>query len=311
MGPRHAPQFASGRSLALIHGQQVNWRNTVHSVAVDQNPSRIIDDLPLGGSGKLEIRECPLRDGHLFGCIVHSPFESETVFLQAFPAGALLMISGILESCVQLVEEFGRITEAFGGLGPSMLLLILVIVVPTTLGLYVLGPISQAAGRLRAPTRFMLSDILWLLVHVQLILWYCLRFIGTQQHEFFVLTLTALLLGILAIWAGAISCASRAGVIRPSRRVTFILFHLPATLILIVAVSFSILLGYLLATNWVTEELRYQLQYMVQLIRMRDWHFMTIILSMPIVVWLMRRVAFWILSDTNVRSVSPIEVPPA
>jgi hypothetical protein len=186
--------------------------------------------------------------------------------------------------------------DGIGGFWPTVFLLALAVILPMTLGWYVLGPISKAGGRLRAPTRFMLGDILWLLVHVQLILWYCVRFIGVQQRGFFVVTLAALFMAVLATWAGAVSFVSRAGVVRPSRRVTFILVHLPVTLGLMILAPFAILILYMLATGWLSDDLQFQLEYLVALIGTDTNEILGFLLVLPVIAWGLRRLAIWILS---------------
>lgn len=196
-----------------------------------------------------------------------------------------------------LGPELQYLPRAIGGFWPSVFLLALAILLPTLLGRFMLGPISRAAGRLRAPTRFQLSDILWLLVHFQIALWYCVRYVGVQQLGFFSITLLTLSLAVLATWAGAVSFVSRAGVIQGKRRVTFILFHLPATLIFMISASFGIIICYLQWTGWVSVELEHQLKYLVTVIGLTTWQVVALFVAGPFIAWGLRRSALWISND--------------
>src|SRR5689334_17545332 len=105
--------------------------------------------------------------------------------------------------------------EAFGG--PWCLLITLAILggVPSILGVVILRPISRMAGRLRAPTRFLLSDFFWLVIQLQFALGYCVRFIGIEHPDYFALIGGFLFLATVWMWAGAVSFMSRAGVTIP------------------------------------------------------------------------------------------------
>ena len=138
---------------------------------------------------------------------------------------------------LQKLERFGAILSAVGPIVGVVVLFAIAIGVPTLIGLFVLGPINRAAGRLRAPTRFQLSDFLWLLVQVQLALAYCVEFVGVKHLWFFTLVLGFLLTAVTAMWAGGVSFMSRAGVTHPPRRAVFVLFLLPMTLALMMTTT--------------------------------------------------------------------------
>lgn len=131
----------------------------------------------------------------------------------------------------------------------GILSIVLVLIVAPLVGTLILGPVNRAAGRLRAPTRFLLPDFMWLLVQLQLALGYCVSFVGVQQRHFFPLVLGFLSLASLMMWAGAVSFLSRAGVRSNLRRGVFILLLLPATLAMMIAVPILPVLSFVLHTN--------------------------------------------------------------
>lgn len=130
-----------------------------------------------------------------------------------------------------------------------VLCIVLVLVVAPPLGSLILGPVNRMAGRLPAPTRFLLPDFMWLVVQLQLALGYCVSFVGVEQRYFFPLMLGFLSLASLLMWAGAVSFLSRAGVRSNLRRGIFILVLLPATLALMIVSPILPVLCYLLQTN--------------------------------------------------------------
>lgn len=131
----------------------------------------------------------------------------------------------------------------------GILSIVLVLVLAPVVGTLILGPVNRAAGRLRAPTRFLLPDFMWLLVQLQLALGYCVTFVGVQQRYFFPLVLGFLTLASLMMWAGAVSFLSRAGVRSNLRRGVFILLLLPATLAMMICVPVLPVVSYILHTN--------------------------------------------------------------
>jgi hypothetical protein len=144
----------------------------------------------------------------------------------------------------------------------AILCIVLVLILAPLIGSLILGPVNRAAGRLRAPTRFLLPDFMWLLVQLQLALGYCVSFVGVRQWSFFVLVLGFFTLASLMMWAGAVSFLSRAGVRSALRRGVFILLLLPATLALMIATPLLPIVSYLLHTE--TQEIE-------QLFRLRDF----------------------------------------
>ena len=144
----------------------------------------------------------------------------------------------------------------------AILCIVLVLVLAPLVGSLILGPVNRAAGRLKAPTRFLLPDFMWLLVQLQLALGYCVTFVGVQQRYFFPLVLGFFMLASVMMWAGAVSFLSRAGVRSNLRRGVFILLLLPATLALMIAAPLLPVVSYLLVM---------EAQEIEQLFRIRDY----------------------------------------
>jgi hypothetical protein len=113
----------------------------------------------------------------------------------------------------------------------------------------ILGPVNRAGGRLKAPTRFHLIDFVWLLVQFQVGLGFCLQYVGAQYQRSFLMLLAFFSFAVLAMWAGAVSFLSRAGVRGSMKRGAFIVVLLPATLFLMVAIPLLPAGCYLLETD--------------------------------------------------------------
>jgi len=113
----------------------------------------------------------------------------------------------------------------------------------------ILGPVNRAGGRLKAPSRFMLMDFVWLLVELQVGLGFCLQYIGVQYQQSFLMLMGFLSFAIVAMWAGAVSFLSRAGVRHSAKRGAFIVVLLPTTLLLMVLIPIFPAACYLLEAD--------------------------------------------------------------
>lgn len=140
---------------------------------------------------------------------------------------------------------------------------VLVLVVSPVVGTLILGPVNRAAGRLRAPTRFLLPDFMWLLVQLQLALGYCVAFVGVQTQFFFPLALGFFTLASVMMWAGAVSFLSRAGVRSSIRRGAFILILMPATLALMIVTPLLPVVAYILEQDPLEVERLFRLDGMI------------------------------------------------
>jgi hypothetical protein len=125
-----------------------------------------------------------------------------------------------------------------------VLLLVLAGVFAGLLGHWVLRPLGQAMKRLNAPTRFVISDFLWLLVLLQFSLGFTVSYFGDKPQvgeRWAVIVLLAI--ANVLLWVGAISTLSRARVRNAARRAVFVLFLLPmvvALMIALMALVFSV-----------------------------------------------------------------------
>ena len=126
--------------------------------------------------------------------------------------------------------------------------LLTLLLAPVVAGL-ILGPVNRKGGKLQAPTRFHLIDFVWLLVQFQVGLGFCLQYIGVQYQRSFLMLLAFFSFAVLAMWAGAVSFLSRAGVRNSVKRGVFIVVLLPATLLLMVVVPLFPAGCYLLETD--------------------------------------------------------------
>lgn len=120
------------------------------------------------------------------------------------------------------------------------------------LALWMLGPINRAAGALQAQTRFQLSDVLGLMVLLQV----GLGIVGTGFNSAADEGPYWLVLGILSflaviLWAASVAAVSRAGIVQPLRRLTVMILLVPGTLaalMLLPALAFGA--GYLIVENY-------------------------------------------------------------
>ncbi len=135
-----------------------------------------------------------------------------------------------------------------------MMSLALVLILAPLVASLVLGPVNRAAGKLHAPTRFLLPDFMWLLMQLQFALGYCVSFVGIEHLHFFVLVLGFFTVASVMMWAGAVSFLSRAGVKSSLRRGIFILLLLPTTLALMIATPLLPVVSYILETDPISVE---------------------------------------------------------
>jgi hypothetical protein len=102
---------------------------------------------------------------------------------------------------------------------------------------WMLEPINRVAGHLRASTRYLLTDFLGLMVLLQAALAVVGRAIttkpGDDRSPYWIVLFVALAL-MLVLWAASVSVVSRAGIIRPWRRLAVMLVLVPGALAVIV-----------------------------------------------------------------------------
>jgi hypothetical protein len=102
---------------------------------------------------------------------------------------------------------------------------------------WMLEPINRVAGHLQASTRYLLTDFLGLMVLLQAALAVVGRAIETRpggdRSPYWIVLFAALAL-MLVLWGASVSVVSRAGIIRPWRRLAVMIVLVPGALAVIV-----------------------------------------------------------------------------
>ena len=102
---------------------------------------------------------------------------------------------------------------------------------------WLLEPVNRAAGHLNAPTRFLLTDFLWLMMQLQVVLAIVMQTVAEavpQKGLFIILALICL--PVLVLWGASVSVVSRAGITRPLQRAVVILLLVPGSLAEVMAI---------------------------------------------------------------------------
>jgi hypothetical protein len=100
---------------------------------------------------------------------------------------------------------------------------------------WMLEPINRAAGSLQAPTRFMLIDFVSLMILLQIGLAICGQALsasdaGDAAARMYWLLIAVVALLVVVLWSASVSVVSRAGILRPLRRVLVTVVLVPGTL---------------------------------------------------------------------------------
>ena len=162
----------------------------------------------------------------------------------------------------------------------------------------ILRPVNRAGGRLRAPTRFLLIDFVWLLVELQLSLGFCLQYIGVQYRQSFFMLLGFLSFAVVVMWGGAVSFLSRAGVRSAVKRGAFILILLPATLIMMVVIPMFPAVCYLLENDPQMMEMVLRLKFNVPpgMGQSVAWGGAVVL---PVLIVILNRISAWIVRGAS------------
>ena len=184
--------------------------------------------------------------------------------------------------------------RSFATWWPALLLLVYFVVFSTGLGRWMLQPINEKGGRLRAPTQYLLTDFAWLVLQLQLALGFCVTWIGIEQRRLFPAVLSFLVFAVTLLWLFGVGFLSRAGVMQPARRAMFTLLLLPASLAVMMTLPGLVVLIAMLEmdfSNWgdVAFALREYQQYRILL-----W---IITPLLPVIGWMLRQISFWIVRD--------------
>lgn len=177
------------------------------------------------------------------------------------------------------------------------------------LGRWLIQPINEKGGRLRAPTQFLLTDFVWLVLQLQLSLGFCVSWVGIEQPRLFPAILGFLVFAVTLLWLFGVGFLSRAAVTQPLRRAIFTVVLLPATLGLMMALPAIIVLIAILETDFS--------RWGDLAIPLREYSRFKLLLwviapTLPILGWLLRQVAFWIVAATPDRSSESLSgLPPS
>jgi hypothetical protein len=172
--------------------------------------------------------------------------------------------------------------------GIPCICIVLLLVALWLMGRWILSPFAEAVRILRAPRRFLLSDFIWLFVLLQASL-AAARF-ALDETSTFVIILGFLVLASIAIWGGAVSALSRAGVSQASRRGVFVLVLLPAILVLMAGIAAELVSLAALCVAVFTSELEANLGLWMAP------------LGVPVIAaagWALRRLTRWVVADVQ------------
>lgn len=186
--------------------------------------------------------------------------------------------------------------------GVWIVALVLVLVLSPIIGRIVLGPVNRAGGRLRAPTKFLLMDFVWLLFQLQLALGFSVQYIGVEYLFSFSLLLGFLSFASVVMWAGAVSFLSRAGVRSSLRRGLFILVLLPATLTLMVGTPLLPIVAWVMQTDPRTIEIVLRLKGALPE-NAGIWLFAAALPVLPLIAFLLHRLSAWMVEELGDRPV--------
>jgi hypothetical protein len=184
---------------------------------------------------------------------------------------------------------------------PALPLLIYFAVFASILGRWMLQPINLKAGRLQAPTQYLLTDFVWLVLQLQLALGFCVTWIGVEQRRFFPLVLSFLVFAVTLLWLYGVGFLSRAGVTQPARRAMFTLLLLPASLGVMMTLPALLVILAVLQIDF-THSIGTTANWAELSIPLREYQrynvlFWIITPTLPIIGWLLRQISFWIVRD--------------
>lgn len=125
----------------------------------------------------------------------------------------------------------------------GLLALVVFIVLAVILGHWTLGPINRAAGDLKAPTKFLLTDFIWLMVQLQIALAVAVPYwTDTMVGRYVLVLIGVTCFLVVVLWAGSVAVLSRAGIVAPLRRAVVILLIVPAALLIVMMLPLTLLI---------------------------------------------------------------------
>lgn len=118
-----------------------------------------------------------------------------------------------------------------------VVLVVLWLFISPRIGDWILRPLARFATDLRAPRRFQLSDLIWLMIHLQAVIAVTVQLftadVPTGVRVFMLLLFSVPVIGI---WIASLHVASRAGITQPLRRGAVILLVIPLGMVAAVAI---------------------------------------------------------------------------
>ena len=204
----------------------------------------------------------------------------------------LPVLSLISIYCTASAQKTGRFCMWF--LIPAVAMLVYFVVVASAVGRWMLQPINTQGGRLQAPTQFMLTDFLWLVLQLQLALGFSVTWIGIEQRRLFPVVLSFLLFAVTLLWLFGVGFLSRAGVTQPARRAMFTLLLLPASLGVMMALPALLAVIVALEIDLSTWG---ELSYIIGEYQRYKPLLWIITPLVPLIAWMLRQISFWIVRD--------------
>ena len=164
------------------------------------------------------------------------------------------------------------------------------------LGRWMIQPINEKGGRLQAPTQFLLTDFVWLVLQLQLALGFCVSWIGIEQTRLFPAILSFLLFAVTMLWLFGVGFLSRAGVTQPLRRAVFTMVLLPATLGIMMALPALLALLVILESQFV-----HWGDLAVVLGNYNQHKILLWIIAplLPLLGWSLRQISYWIVQPRS------------
>lgn len=189
-----------------------------------------------------------------------------------------------------------------------LLLLLYFVITSSFIGRWILQPINESGGRLRAPRKFLLTDFAWLVLQLQLALGFSVSWIGVEQKRIFLPILGFLMFAVSMLWLFGVGFLSRAGVTQPLRRVVFTLVLLPATLGVMMVLPGIVALIVVLESNYEN--------WGDLSIPLREYSRAKLLLwivapTLPVIGWMLRQVSFWIVRERDQESHRDSDQAPA
>jgi hypothetical protein len=203
------------------------------------------------------------------------------------------------------MEDLVKLVAWLGGI-------VLAIAATIFTGHWILQPLAKEARWLNLPTRFTLSDFVWLLLLLQIVLAAVVAVAPPDLENSVPLTGLLVFFGGSAtlLWVFGISALSRAGITQPLRRGVFTVFLLPAVLLLLMATG----IGFVAVVPAIVIPLMESELSRHETVIATVWGGCVIgFMAWALLSWLFRKVAEWVLGgnrNENRRQPNATEPPP-